>query len=103
MQAKTRGDQYGHLQSALKQAMQDSEAVAERREREMDSLQQMVATTDGMSLLMWGGGFLAVCVSLMYLPTLWEGDPVSLTVLGAMAALAAVGASYQFLSHRKKG
>lgn len=103
MEAKRRArERYGAMESALHQALQDNEVEAERRHKEMGSLQQMVATSDGMGLLLGSLCVVAVGVSLLYLPSFMEGDALSVTVLGVMAALLLGGTGWQLYSGRKR-
>lgn len=86
MEAKSRRERYGQLESALNQALQDNEVAAERRHKEMGSLQQMVATSDGMAFMLGGMALLAVAISLLYLPQILEGDTMTVALLGILLA-----------------
>lgn len=86
MEAKSRRERYGQLESALHQALQDNEVAAERRQKEMGSLQQMVATSDGMAFVLGGVALLAVAISLLYLPQILEGDTMTVALLGILLA-----------------
>lgn len=103
MEAKRRKERYGQLESALHQALQDNEAATERRQKEMGSFQQMVATSDGMALLLGVIALAAVGLSLLYLPAVLEqGDTVSIGVLGILLALGVIRAGYFFFGKLRK-
>lgn len=102
MEAKSRRERYGQMESALHQALQENELAAERRHKEMGSLQQMVATSDGMAFMLGGVALLAVGISLLYLPQILEGDVMTVSLLGLLLACGVARAAWVFFRRVKE-
>lgn len=102
MEAKSRRERYGQLESALNQALQENEIAAERRQKEMGSLQQMVATSDDMAFMLGGVALLAIGICLLYLPQILEGDVFTVSLLGLMLAGGVARAAWVFFRRRKE-
>lgn len=101
MEAKSRRERYGQMESALHQALQENEVAAARRRKEMGSLQQMVATSDGMAFMLGGVALLSVGISLLYLPQILEGDVMTVSLLGLVLAGGVARAAWVFFRRGK--
>lgn len=78
------------MQSALDQAMVDNNAAAEQRAREVHEMQQMVATSDGLSLGLGIVLVLALIGAATYVPAILSGDYSGASVLMILFVVVAV-------------